>query len=329
MTKLAPEWVRTSDPVIRSPGRYCWTTAPACVVIREKQVKLPTHNQNISAILIKTSFPNRSICCMTGLWTEAIMLTYRVIMDCYWWDLHINIYNGAWNSPVSWQIHHGTTWCWFVLYRNTIYWTISMSEMWTLKVLPQTRRRTSTTGSLPPQCCLNSCKMRYISGLSGHRLYILLSNSRPKTHLYAMSDALASMTIQYYLSVVSEWFLIVDIINMTNASVNGINPHDERLTTHISNNRAYIWSYSQFLLPIKDHILTITGYNRVYYNGDVGDLLLIYAFSNTEWKLKAIIDVCISTTRPWTYTSFIQCSHTISKNKFPDFSLTKIALSHR
>ena len=28
MTKLAPEWVRTSDPVIRSPVRYRWTTAP-------------------------------------------------------------------------------------------------------------------------------------------------------------------------------------------------------------------------------------------------------------------------------------------------------------
>ena len=29
MTKLAPEWVRTSDPVIRSPARYRWTTATA------------------------------------------------------------------------------------------------------------------------------------------------------------------------------------------------------------------------------------------------------------------------------------------------------------
>ena len=29
MTKLAPEWVRTSDPVIRSPACYRWTTAPA------------------------------------------------------------------------------------------------------------------------------------------------------------------------------------------------------------------------------------------------------------------------------------------------------------
>ena len=29
MTKLAPEWVRTSDPVIRSSARYRWTMAPA------------------------------------------------------------------------------------------------------------------------------------------------------------------------------------------------------------------------------------------------------------------------------------------------------------
>ena len=28
MTKLAPEWVRTNDPVIRSPARYRWATAP-------------------------------------------------------------------------------------------------------------------------------------------------------------------------------------------------------------------------------------------------------------------------------------------------------------
>ena len=31
MTKLAPEWVRTSDPVIRSPARYRWTTAPPVI----------------------------------------------------------------------------------------------------------------------------------------------------------------------------------------------------------------------------------------------------------------------------------------------------------
>ena len=33
MTKLAPEWVRTSDPVIRSPAHYRWTTAPAATWI--------------------------------------------------------------------------------------------------------------------------------------------------------------------------------------------------------------------------------------------------------------------------------------------------------
>ena len=33
MTKLAPEWVRTRDPVIRSPARYRWTTAPAPYVV--------------------------------------------------------------------------------------------------------------------------------------------------------------------------------------------------------------------------------------------------------------------------------------------------------
>ena len=35
MTKLAPEWVRTSDPVIRSPARYRWTTVPAAQFILE------------------------------------------------------------------------------------------------------------------------------------------------------------------------------------------------------------------------------------------------------------------------------------------------------
>ena len=28
MTKHAPEWVRTRDPVIRSPARYRWIMAP-------------------------------------------------------------------------------------------------------------------------------------------------------------------------------------------------------------------------------------------------------------------------------------------------------------
>ena len=35
MTKLAPEWVRTSDPVIRSPARYRWTTAPPLIPLQD------------------------------------------------------------------------------------------------------------------------------------------------------------------------------------------------------------------------------------------------------------------------------------------------------
>ena len=38
ITKLAPEWVRTSDPVIRSPARYRWTTAPALIHIGKYRV---------------------------------------------------------------------------------------------------------------------------------------------------------------------------------------------------------------------------------------------------------------------------------------------------
>ena len=40
MTKLAPEWVRNSDPVIRSPARYRWTTAPASGIVG---INISTH----------------------------------------------------------------------------------------------------------------------------------------------------------------------------------------------------------------------------------------------------------------------------------------------
>ena len=44
-TKLAPEWVRTSDPVIRSPARYRWTTAPAGNADEERLFSLCTKNK--------------------------------------------------------------------------------------------------------------------------------------------------------------------------------------------------------------------------------------------------------------------------------------------
>ena len=37
MTKLAPEWVRISDTVIR-PARYHWTTAPACGSVHDNKL---------------------------------------------------------------------------------------------------------------------------------------------------------------------------------------------------------------------------------------------------------------------------------------------------
>ena len=49
MTKLAPEWVRTSDPVIRNPARYRWTTAPASRILVNSSLELLifiTHKNN-------------------------------------------------------------------------------------------------------------------------------------------------------------------------------------------------------------------------------------------------------------------------------------------
>ena len=44
MTKLAPEWVRTSDPVIRSPARYRWATAPALMMLEIIQLYKANNN---------------------------------------------------------------------------------------------------------------------------------------------------------------------------------------------------------------------------------------------------------------------------------------------
>ena len=47
MTKLAPEWVRTSDPVIRSPARYRWTTAPAYYTLGKYMITYIVNYWNI------------------------------------------------------------------------------------------------------------------------------------------------------------------------------------------------------------------------------------------------------------------------------------------
>ena len=57
MTKLAPppppEWVQTSDPMIRSPACYRWTTAPACrkegqEIALEKHYKLECQQSDMA-----------------------------------------------------------------------------------------------------------------------------------------------------------------------------------------------------------------------------------------------------------------------------------------
>ena len=63
MTKLAPEWVRTSDPVIRSPAHYRWTTAPAlggwqqCDIIFYQRVAymISRTSERVSDIIYATS----------------------------------------------------------------------------------------------------------------------------------------------------------------------------------------------------------------------------------------------------------------------------------
>ena len=49
MTKLAPEWVQTSDPVIRSPARYRWTTGARLGTILGK----PKYNKSYKPVFEK------------------------------------------------------------------------------------------------------------------------------------------------------------------------------------------------------------------------------------------------------------------------------------
>ena len=66
MTKLAPEWVRTSDPVIRSPARYRWTTAPASHIFECNELGI--------------SLSNCAIALKFGVWFKYC--TYCLYMDC-------------------------------------------------------------------------------------------------------------------------------------------------------------------------------------------------------------------------------------------------------
>ena len=64
MTKLAPEWVRTNDPVIRSPARYRWTTAPATKRVEEYPQRV--HLSQDTYIIIVTITVHHQKACSLG-----------------------------------------------------------------------------------------------------------------------------------------------------------------------------------------------------------------------------------------------------------------------
>ena len=78
MTKLAPEWVRTSDPVIRSPARYRWTTASGqrilSVVIFLKITYTCRYSiaNNVAYIVLQLDS-----------WMITTMLKYRITRDVF------------------------------------------------------------------------------------------------------------------------------------------------------------------------------------------------------------------------------------------------------
>ena len=61
MTKLAPEWVRTSDPVIRSPARYRWTTAPARKASGNCAGRIPESGRSDLGIPMQTGVSARKV----------------------------------------------------------------------------------------------------------------------------------------------------------------------------------------------------------------------------------------------------------------------------
>ena len=91
MTKLAPEWVRTSDPVIRSPARYRWTTAPALPLLGTSDSGIvPYLSPGGRGSLIKEDPPCPLNC---------LFVTYRASEGCLLLPIHLPF--GSRNIPVK------------------------------------------------------------------------------------------------------------------------------------------------------------------------------------------------------------------------------------
>ena len=91
MTKLSPEWVRTSDPVIRSPACYRWTTAPAWMRKEISEIWMMGQSRIVKGIL--------------G-WTGVILL-FRAVMtlvhDWAEWSVWTGTVSGYCRT-ITWEV---------------------------------------------------------------------------------------------------------------------------------------------------------------------------------------------------------------------------------
>ena len=112
MTKLAPEWVRTSDPVIRSPARYRWTTAPATRPwmwrrkLLRKSCMIPPVGHDTTHVTAQQSKNYASICACRPA-TSTVRSFLRT--DCL---CHVSAVVKHW----SWF------WCQFMCHHTTCTW---------------------------------------------------------------------------------------------------------------------------------------------------------------------------------------------------------------
>ena len=78
MTKLAPEWVRTSDPLIRSPARYHWTTAPALYTYIYIYIYIYIYTHTHTHIYVNDIYMWRSraeyVCRVVYYWVQCVIV---------------------------------------------------------------------------------------------------------------------------------------------------------------------------------------------------------------------------------------------------------------
>ena len=119
MTKLAPEWVRTNDPVIRSPARYRWTTAPALnspwvleAIQNGDKISLCSNNEDILAHWKQIFVCHANIVHFVN--TLDVVLYLNIwhpfgVVQLYQFEVTLNNNN---HNSVGWNIRSFSTLCW-------------------------------------------------------------------------------------------------------------------------------------------------------------------------------------------------------------------------